>query len=193
MANRLPIREEVPEELTWKLSDIYENTDLWENDYRMAEQEAERLSAMEGSLTESAANLLKALDIYESCMMKVYKLYSYAEMKSDQNTMDQDNLKLFQRAQSLDVKISEKLSFLEPELLNAEPEMIEAYYKEEQGLLKYKNLICEIQRKKEHTLSKEMEELLASAGDMAEAASNARSMLANADIRFPNTKGDDGE
>lgn len=193
MANKLPIREEVPEELTWKLSDIYENTDLWENDYRMAEQEAERLSAMEGSLTESAANLLKVLDIYESCMMKVYKLYSYAEMKSDQNTMDQDNLKLFQRAQSLDVKISEKLSFLEPELLNAEPEMIEAYYKEEQGLLKYKNLICEIQRKKEHTLSKEMEELLASAGDMAEAASNARSMLANADIRFPNTKGDDGE
>ncbi len=193
MENRLPLREEVPEELTWKLSDIYESTELWEKDFTEAEKEADDLAAMAGSLTDGAGALLKALDIYESCMQKVYKLYSYSEMKSDQNTMDQENLKLFQRAQSLDVKISEKLSFLEPELLMAEPEKIEVYYIEEPGLVKYKNLISEIQRKREHTLSKEMEELLASAGDMAEAASNARSMLANADIRFPNTHGEDGE
>ena len=193
MENRLPLREEVPEELTWKLSDIYESTELWEKDFTEAEKEADNLAAMAGSLTDGAGALLKALDIYESCMQKVYKLYSYSEMKSDQNTMDQENLKLFQRAQSLDVKISEKLSFLEPELLMAEPEKIDVYYIEEPGLVKYKNLISEIQRKREHTLSKEMEELLASAGDMAEAASNARSMLANADIRFPNTHGEDGE
>ncbi len=193
MENRLPLREEVPEELTWKLSDIYESTELWEKDFTEAEKEADDLAAMAGSLTDGAGALLKALDIYESCMQKVYKLYSYSEMKSDQNTMDQENLKLFQRAQSLDVKISEKLSFLEPELLMAEPEKIDVYYIEEPGLVKYKNLISEIQRKREHTLSKEMEELLASAGDMAEAASNARSMLANADIRFPNTHGEDGE
>ena len=193
MENRLPLREEVPEELTWKLSDIYESTELWEKDFTEAEKEADDLAAMAGSFTDGAGALLKALDIYESCMQKVYKLYSYSEMKSDQNTMDQENLKLFQRAQSLDVKISEKLSFLEPELLMAEPEKIDVYYIEEPGLVKYKNLISEIQRKREHTLSKEMEELLASAGDMAEAASNARSMLANADIRFPNTHGEDGE
>ncbi|MCR4608164.1 MAG: oligoendopeptidase F [Eubacterium sp.] len=193
MENRLPLREEVPEEMTWKLSDIYESTELWEKDFTEAEKEADNLAAMAGSLTDGAGALLKALDIYESCMQKVYKLYSYSEMKSDQNTIDQENLKLFQRAQSLDVKISEKLSFLEPELLMAEPEKIDVYYIEEPGLVKYKNLISEIQRKREHTLSKEMEELLASAGDMAEAASNARSMLANADIRFPNTHGEDGE
>ena len=113
MENRLPLREEVPEELTWKLSDIYESTELWEKDFTEAEKEADDLAAMAGSLTDGAGALLKALDIYESCMQKVYKLYSYSEMKSDQNTMDQENLKLFQRAQSLDVKISEKLSFLE--------------------------------------------------------------------------------
>ena len=193
MENRLPLRNEIPEEMTWKLSDIYETTELWEEDYKKAIERADELAGMAGSLTESAETLLKAMDIYEDAVMKVYRLYGYAEMLHDQDTSEPENQKLFQRAQSLDVKINEKLSFLEPEILEADPKVIEAYYKELPELLKYKNVISEIQRTREHTLSKEMEELLASAGDMAEAASNARSMLANADIRFPNTKGEDGK
>ena len=193
MENKLPLRIEIPEEMTWKLSDIYETTELWEKDYTEAIEKADALLAMAGRLTESSESLLKAMDLYEAAIMKVYRLYGYAEMLHDQDTSEPENQKLFQRAQSLDVKINEKLSFLEPEILEAEPEVIEAYYNETPALLKYKNVIKEIQRTREHTLSKEMEELLASAGDMAEAASNARSMLANADIRFPNTKGEDGK
>ena len=32
MENKLPLRIEIPEEMTWKLSDIYETTELWEKD-----------------------------------------------------------------------------------------------------------------------------------------------------------------
>jgi oligoendopeptidase F len=32
MENKLPKREEVAKELTWRLEDIYANEDLWEGD-----------------------------------------------------------------------------------------------------------------------------------------------------------------
>ena len=193
MDNKISNRNEVPEELTWNLSDIYKTNEDWENDYESAKKEADELQAAEGKFTLFADSLYDFLKGYESCISKIYKLYGYAEMKRDQDTADAENQKLYARAQSLDVFISEKLSFVEPEIINLEEGKIEDYYKQNEKLKYFKCLLDEIIRTKEHTLSKEMEMLLASAGDMAESMQNAFSSLAYADLKFPDTHDEKGD
>ena len=43
MKDKLPVREEVPAELTWRLEDIYPNEDLWEEELQEAGKIAAKL------------------------------------------------------------------------------------------------------------------------------------------------------
>ena len=81
---------------------------------------------------------------------------------------------------------------MEPEILAIPDEVIARFCEEEPGIRDYEVRIREIRRMKEHTLSKEMEQLLASAGEMAQTASNGFGMLSNADLKFPPVKDSSG-
>ena len=94
--------------------------------------------------------------------------------------------------QSASVRISEELAFVEPEILAIPDDVIARFYGEEPGLRDYEVTIREIRRMKDHTLSKEMEQLLASAGEMAQTPSNGFGMLSNADLKFPSVTDGDG-
>ena len=190
---RLPKRNEVPEELTWRLSDIYPSTDAWEKDFKESLDLAEKIAGFEGHAAADAKSLLSVMDLYEACMKKFYAVIHYANLLHDEDTANQANQVLIQRAQSAGVQISEKIAYLEPEILELPDEKLASYYETEPGLEKYRVTISEIVRLRAHSLSKEMEKLLASAGDMAETPSKGFSMLNNADLKFPTVKSSDGE
>ena len=190
---RLPKRNEVPVELTWNLSDIYAAEDAWEKDFEESLALAEKLAGYEGRAAESAKSLLAVMDLYEACMIKFYAVISYANLLHDEDTANAEHQALIERARSAGVQISEKIAYLEPEILELSNETLAAYYVDEPGLNKYRVTISEIVRLRERSLSKEMEKLLASAGDMAETPSKGFSMLVDADLKFPEVVGSDGE
>ena len=191
MKEKLPKRNEVPVELTWRLNDIYETTEEWEADLNGSLALAKELSSFEGRVTESPENLLLVLDLYEKCLMKLYSCDTYASMRHDQDTADAENQKLVSRIQTCAVQIDEMVSFLEPEILGMDPADLDRYYEALPGLRKYEVTIREIVRLRNHSLAKELEKLLASAGEMAQTPSNGFGMLMNADLRFPSVR--DGE
>ena len=195
--DRLPKRNEVPAEMTWNLEDIYPSLDAWEADVADSVKLADDIAAYEGHVTADAATLVNVMDLYEACLMKLYRLSSYASMRHDEDTADASNQALMQRAQSTEVRIAEKIAFLEPEILETPENVLEQYLAEElpdgRSLDKYRVTLREIVRLREHSLSKEMEKLLASAGDMAQAPSNGFSMLINADLKFPPVKDSEGK
>ena len=121
MKEKLPKRNEVPVELTWRLNDIYETTEEWEADFNGSLALAKELSSFEGRVTESPENLLLVLDLYEKCLMKLYSCDTYASMRHDQDTADAENQKLVSRIQTCAVQIDEMVSFLEPEILGMDP------------------------------------------------------------------------
>ena len=190
---RLPKRNEVPVELTWRLSDIYPSTDAWEKDFKESLDLAEKIAGFEGRAAADAQSLLSVMDLYEACMKKFYAVISYANMLHDQDTADAENQVCIQRAQSAGVRIAELTAYLEPEILELPDEALASYYEAEPGLLKYRVTISDIVRLRAHSLPKEMEKLLASAGDMAETPSKGFSMLVDADLKFPEVVGSDGE
>ena len=117
MEERLPKRSEVPEELTWRLEDIYADTSAWEADVKKGLETAAGAAALEGKLADDAGTLLHALDLYETAMQTLYRFYAYANMKHDQDTGNAENQALLQKARAAETRIAEKFSFLEPEIL----------------------------------------------------------------------------
>lgn len=185
MEQRVPKRNEVPAELTWDLSDIYKDTAAWEADAEKAMDLADELAAMEGRAAKDAASLLRAMDLFAECMERTYSVYSYAMMKNDEDTRESAGQELVFRAQSLNTKVSEKISFLEPEILSLSEKTLSSYFEKEPGLLAYRVAIRDMVRLKDHSLSKEAERLLASAGEMAQVSVNTFGMLTDADMKFP--------
>lgn len=188
MDDRLPKREEVPAEMTWRLEDIYPDEVLWEKELQEAKELAAEVGKYEGRLGESARNLYEALKLYDDCSLKLDRAGGYSFMRHDQDAGNSRYQELELKAQSASVRVSEELSFLEPEILAIPDEAIARFCEEEPGISDYEVTIREIRRMKEHTLSKEMEQLLASAGEMAQTPSNGFGMLSNADLKFPPVK-----
>ncbi len=185
MEQKLPRREEVPVELTWRLEDVYENETLFEKDLEIVEAMTAELAKMRDSVTQNAANLLHFLTDYEKMSERLYKAYSYAMMANDVDTANQKTQAMKMRVMSLSVKVSTDLAFFEPAVLALPEGTIEVWYKEEPGLLAFQVTIREILRGRAHSRSAEVEELLASAGEMAASPEDIYSMFIDADLKFP--------
>ena len=192
MNDRLLKREEVPVEQTWRLEDIYPDEALWEEELQEAKSVAAKVKEYEGRLCESAQNLYEALKLYDDCSLKLDRAGGYSFMRHDQDAGNSHYQELELKVQSASVRISEELAFVEPEILAIPDDVIARFYGEEPGLRDYEVTIREIRRMKDHTLSKEMEQLLASAGEMAQTPSNGFGMLSNADLKFPSVTDAEG-
>ena len=151
MNDRLPKREEVPAEMTWRLEDIYPDEVLWEKELEEAKELAAEVGKYEGRLGESARNLYEALKIYDDCSLKLDRVGGYSFMRHDQDAGNSRYQELQLKAQSASVRISEKLSFMEPEILAIPDEVIARFCEEEPGIRDYEVTIREIRRMKEHT------------------------------------------
>ena len=192
MNDKLSVREDVPVEQTWRLEDIYPDERLWEEELQQAKDLAAKVKEYEGKLSESAQKLYEALKLYDDCSLKLDRVGGYSFMRHDQDAGNAHYQELELKVQSASVRISEELAFMEPEILGIPDDVIGRFYEEEPGLRDYEVTIREIRRLKEHTLSKEMEQLLASAGEMAQTPSNGFGMLSNADLKFPSVTDREG-
>jgi oligoendopeptidase F len=193
MQNKLPKRDEVALELTWRLEDIYDDESKWEEELKKAGEVADKIASFEGKLSESAKTLLEVCKLNEDLALLLDRVYGYAHMREDQDTANSKYQSLHQRAMSAYVAAGEKTAFMSPEILEIPDDELNKFYAECEGLAKYKRAIGEIRRLKDHMLSSEMEELLASAAEVQSASQKAYGMLSNADLKFPTVKDGKGE
>ena len=192
MADRgLCTREEIPAEVKWAIEDLYKNDDEWEADFTRLKEHLPELSAYEGRLGESAQTLLSMQRLCDKMNMLAEKVYVYANQRLHENTDNAVYQNLASRAQSLLVEMSERTSYIEPEIMGLPEGTIEKYLQENGELRVYGQYFENMIRQKAHVLPGEMEKLLASAGELAESPKDIFSMFNNADIRFPKITGED--
>ena len=193
MADRgLCTREEIPAEAKWAIEDLYKNDDEWEADFTRLKEHLPELSAYEGRLGESAQTLLSMQRLCDKMNMLAEKVYVYANQRLHENTDNAVYQNLASRAQSLLVEMSERTSYIEPEIMELPEGTIEKYLQENGELRVYGQYFENMIRQKAHVLPGEMEKLLASAGELAESPKDIFSMFNNADIRFPKITWEDG-
>lgn len=189
---KLPAREDVPEALTWDLERIYPNDEAFEADFTEISEAIDKLSAYQGTIGASADALAAAFDAILSVARRLEKLYVYTSMKNDQDTTNSKYQEFNSRAMSLYTNFSEATAWFVPELLEISETDLDAFIKENDTLQHYAHAIEGITAKREHTLSSDVEALLAAGSEVSGASSKTFSMLNNADIQFPVIKDEEG-
>lgn len=191
--NQIRRREEIEEQFKWRLENIYADEQLWEKDLQEISKLAERVDKLQGTLGESAPNLLKCLQLSDELGRVSEKAYVYARMRRDENNANHHYQALFDRVQSLTIKVGSITSFIVPEILTIPEEKLMAFLDENRDLALYRHSIDEILRQKEHILSPAEEKLMAMSADLSLASGSIFTMLNNADIKFPVIKDENGQ
>lgn len=193
MAKELISRDQVEEKNTWNLKDMYEDESLWEKDLETVKAWADELASFEGKVCDSAANLLKSLELDAKIGEKLEFAFGYSSRLFD---VDQGNSKhqgMYQKVISLYTEVSSKTAFISPEILACDEKKLNSFFEEEKGLELYRIEIKEIARRKAHTLSAELEKVVAMTGEMAQTPNDIYEAFTNVDITYPSIKDEKGE
>ncbi len=193
MAKELMTRDQVAEEYTWNLKDLYEDVSLWEADIKLVEDKTAELVELEGRLCDTADSLYKGLELSALISEKLLYAYSYAARLFDEDQGNTTHQSMNQRMLALFAKISEATAFMEPEILACDESKLEEFYKAKPELELYRKHIAEIQRLKEHTLSVELEKVVAMTAEMSNTPNEVFEAFNNVDITFPSIKDENGE
>lgn len=190
---QLPKREELPGNLTWDLTKIFSSDQEFDEKYLELSEELKQSEKHKGTLDQGASQFLNAIEFVLRVYRQTEVIYVYAHLKNDQDTGNTDYQALYARASSLFSKVSEAVSWFEPEILQLSDEQIWQYFKEEPKLEVYRHYIQQIVDNRAHVLSAEQESLLAGAGEIFDASSDTFAVLNNADLVFPTIEGENGE
>ncbi|NMB66237.1 MAG: oligoendopeptidase F family protein, partial [Spirochaetes bacterium] len=182
-AKQIPARNEIPAEHTWDLTPLFVSDSNWEEVYSNTEQLISRYKNYEGKLADSFDVFLQAIEFDLSIARDIDRLYTYAHLKSDEDTTNQNAQAMLQKAHSLAQRAAEASSFLVPEIQSL-PEAVISNYLTNTNISQYVFYIEKILRYREHTLSKEIEEILAMAHEVVIAPMEFFRKLDNADMRF---------
>ncbi|WP_458413000.1 oligoendopeptidase F [Schinkia sp. CFF1] len=185
-------RSEVPVDETWNLEEIYSDISKWEEDFSQVGKMTEELKQFDGAIHNSK-DLCTYLKEQEELSYKFKHIYAYCMLKVDEDTRDTNSQSLLDRAKSLSVKISAATSFFMPYLLSLDEETLKDYIAEEEGLKYFEEDLLDAFRYKPHVLSKEQEEILSQLGEALSAPSTTYGMINNADIKFGEVTGENGE
>lgn len=189
--SELKKREEIDDKYKWKVDKVYKNIEEFEKDFEEVKKEAVKLQDYSGKLT-NGETILEYLKLDEKISRKVEKLFIYAHLKSDEDTSNPTYQALMSKIDIYMAEFSSYTAFFVPEILSLDDKFIMDEIDRIEELHQYKFLFEDILKEKPHILSKEMEELLASASDCLDAPSAIHNMLTNADMTFGKIKDEDG-
>lgn len=178
-------REAIAENYKWDLTTIFATDEAFELELADASTALDDARALAGTLTDSAENLLAVTETELALMQRVEKLYVYASMKNDQDTM----VSLYQEYQAkvtaLYAKFNEVFAFYEPEFMTLSQETFAQFVIDQPKLQTYGHFFEQLFDRKAHVLSSAEEALLAGASEIFGAGAETFEILDNADIVFP--------
>ena len=180
----IPTREQVPEEFTWNLQDMYESDEKWFAEYEALKAMPERIAAFKGRLGESAEALLAYFRLEDELEVRLGMLFGYAGCKADQDTGNGSCQDMRGKAIATLVAASSASAFAAPEIMAIDEDTLNLFYIAQPGLETYRRSLYQIRRRAAHILSPAEERLLAAAGEMADAPDNIGNALRDGDLRF---------
>ena len=176
-------REEINEQYLWDLSDLFATDDAWEQEFAAVKAMSEKFRAFKGTLTESSEQLLKAIQFQEDLSRRLTNVVTFARLKMDENTKLSTYQATVARSESLMADVNEITSYFVPEILALDYDEFSKLL-EHPELKIYTKYFQNLFRGKPHTLTEEIESLLAQSEELGSVPSNAYGMLLNADMTF---------
>jgi oligoendopeptidase F len=186
-------RSDIPREYIWDLESIFPTNEDWENNFRALQQRLPELEALKGTPGQSGQALLAVLQKRDELFEKLETLLVYASMRRDEDTTNSTYQGMYDRAIQLFVQASTVASYIEPEILALKESTLDRFVQETPGLSLYGQQLHDLNRKRSHVRSAEVEAVLAAAGEISEGPDAIFSMIDNADLKLPLMKNEEGE
>ncbi len=188
----MKLRNEIDVNLTWDLSQIYADDAAWEVAYNEACAAVETISAVKGTLGNSAEALKKGLDVLYGALQKAELVYVYTMLRKSLDNGDAKSQEMNGKAMMLFTKLSAASAFLDPEILAIDGDTL-ATYLQDPCLAGYKHIVQDIDRARPHTLDEEKEKMLALLSEVSSSADEPFDMFESVDMSFPTIKNEKGE
>ena len=186
--NSVVKREDIAPKYKWDLSDLYQNWEEWEQDFKKLDALIEKLSTFKGKLKDSEEEFTKAVLLNEELDILSYKVFRYPQLMLDLNSKDQFVASKFQEVQILFSKFSVKTSWLAPEILSIPEETVMAWIDANPALESHRFDLEDMYRLQEHVLSEDKEKLLSFYSQFKSSPKSIYSQLTTADIKFNDIK-----
>jgi oligoendopeptidase F len=188
----LPLRSEIPLHETWNLESVFPDVQSWEEAKDQVDKLIPELAAFKGKLSQSAQTLAEFMDLYETTMRLASKVMVYGMLASSVDTNDQQAQAMAGQGQSLIVRLNAATSFMYPELMQIGFEQLRAWAQADPHLSHLDHFIEELERKKAHVRSDEVEQVLALSGEPLGVFFRAYNAITNADLTFDDAVDEDG-
>lgn len=186
-------RSEIPEKYKWSINEMYPDEESFNTDIARSLEFADQLVSMQGSITSSAGNLLKALEAYSASLRLIENVFTYSRMKQDEDNASSESVERCGKAMSVYTEIAAKTAFFDPEILSADPELLKKYINEEPALKVYSHLLEILMNQREHTLSDAEEFMMASFGEVLGSSRDVFTALNNVDLDFGTVRNASGK
>lgn len=178
-------RDEIEAKYKWKLEDIYQTNEPWEDDFKKLSEILPGLADYKETFTKNAENLYSAFKAFEKAQSIGEKLYVYSRMRRDEDNTNSLYQGMTDRALSLNIRMGSMLSFISPELLKKEESELLGFLENHDELNKeFDYSIKNLLRRKPHVLSEKEEKILSMSSEFASGSQQIFTMLNNADLKF---------
>lgn len=178
-----PLRSEVEDKFKWAVNDIYSSDEEWKADYEKLMDMSKEPAKSAGTIADSYNKLYEVLKEISDVDYITERVYVYAFMKYYEDTTNPVYQEMSGKAQAAAVKMSEKYSFAEPEILRMDEKLLSEYMQHEELKL-YLHMLEDMLSQKEHTLSASEELLMAKASQVMSVPDEIFSKYNNADVKF---------
>ena len=160
MAKEEKLRCEIEDKYKWDLTKIYKDEKEWQKDFDDVKEKILKVLEYKDSFLSNGKKLYEYLKYDEEVSRKLEKIYYYAHLNYDADTLDEKYKVMTNKVSDLFTKYNELSSFVVPEILKLDEEKLNTFYKEEEKLEDYRFSIENIYRFKNHTLDEEKEKML---------------------------------
>jgi oligoendopeptidase F len=187
------IRSEIADKYKWDLTSIYKSDTEWRSAKDAIAGKLTEIDKFRGTLTKSAANLLKCLEFNSELNREATKLFLYAGMNSDLDTRNMKYTGMKQELQQMFADFGAKAAFIQPEILTADWSVIDNFIKSEPKLGPYRIGLDNLFRIKKHSLSEQEERIMALSGMVAGVPGSVYNTFSNAEMPAPEVTLSDGK
>ena len=187
---QVKLRNQIEDKYKWDLTPMFASDEKWQEEFDALSAKLPRLDEYAGKL-DCEENILACLKLSDELSASYGELYVYAYQRRDEDAGVAKYCAMCDKIDALGVKLGEKSAYITPELTALDGEFLLALSRKEE-FADYDYQLCEIVRRKQHTLSAAEEKLLAGVGLFSDGFHDAFNMFDSLDVKFRPVRDEDG-
>lgn len=164
MADTLPLRNEVSDEITWDISALFSSDEAFYQTLEKTTAAAKTFNENYVHQLDNSTIIEKALAIYSDILIELDKMANYAELRLSVDTTNEQAQTLSAKFSNTFGKIASELSFVESEILALSDETFKRFI----STSEYPHFLEKLKAHKPYQLNPEVEKTLASLSSVFE-------------------------